>query len=188
MSPSTRGGVPGWRHVSVQRILLGPPTRIAAVCHRANTLRWFRLDYVTYAAPDSNETFRQEKQADVDALVAESLGGFHDGHEPVPCVFVVREPEARWVERNLPGAMDVERIDVGIRVSTKTAGVQPLARFVVGLGDAARAETPELALMVTDLARGAASVADAIQRPKALTGVRSGGVNVSAVRSKRASR
>ena len=43
----------------------------------------------------------------------------------------------------------------GVRFTTQTAGIEPLARFVVGVGDAARAETPELRQRVQELALGA---------------------------------
>jgi hypothetical protein len=51
--------------------------------------------------------------------------------------------------------MTAEVVPGGLRISVTTAGVLLLARYVVGLGAAARAETPELALLVTELARGA---------------------------------
>lgn len=71
------------------------------------------------------------------------------------CSFVVEEAEARWVVGNLPGPMEVESIPGGRRFTTITAGVLRLARFVVGLGGAARIETPELAAVARELARGA---------------------------------
>jgi predicted DNA-binding transcriptional regulator YafY len=185
---TSRGGAPEWRHVSVQRIVLGPPTRIVALCHRSNSLKWFRLDNVMHASTCSDMVVRDASDADVEAFIATSLGGFHEGGEPVECAFVVRDPEAQWVQRNLPQAMDVERIAQGLRVRTKTAGVQQLARFVVGLGGAASAETPELAMMVRELAAGAATTSTAAPRSKALTRPRSARVNTGAVQSKRAGR
>jgi hypothetical protein len=56
--------------------------------------------------------------------------------------------------------MSPERIPGGMRFTTATAGVLRLARFVVGLGVAARTETPELAALVQKLARGALNVSD----------------------------
>jgi hypothetical protein len=50
--------------------------------------------------------------------------------------------------------MTVETCEGGIRVRTVTSGVLVIARFVVSLGGAAVAETPELADLVADLARG----------------------------------
>jgi hypothetical protein len=49
--------------------------------------------------------------------------------------------------------MMVEPLGDGVRLSVTTAGVTVLARFVVGLGDAARAETPELLAEVTRIAQ-----------------------------------
>ncbi len=74
----------------------------------------------------------------------------------VGCTFYVMNPDARWVARNLPrGPISAEHLAEGIRFSVHTAGIDPLARFVVGLGAAARAETPELQLRVRQLALGA---------------------------------
>jgi len=52
-------------------------------------------------------------------------------------------------------AMGAEPVENGLRFTARVAGVDPLARFVVGLGSAARAETPELAQRVKQLALGA---------------------------------
>ena len=91
----------------------------------------------------------------MEAILNQSVDGFHRG-EAVRCSFFVREPESRWVERNLPGSLGVpEKVTGGLRFSATTAGVLRLARYVVGLGAAARAETPELAELVRELARGA---------------------------------
>lgn len=76
----------------------------------------------------------------------------------VECAFFVPDPEARWVARNLLSGMHVdvdEDVAGGIRVRCTTSAVVRVARFVVGLGSAAHAETPELALRVRELARGA---------------------------------
>jgi hypothetical protein len=83
------------------------------------------------------------------------LDGFHQGGQAVPSAFTVLGPEARWVAETLPAPMTQEPVPGGVRLSATTAGVLPLARFVVGLGRAARAETPELRAMVEALARGA---------------------------------
>jgi len=142
------------RHASVQRVVIGPPARFAAVCHRDGSLKWFRLENVLGGRLDKDEPYRAADPERVDAMLKESVDGFHQGTEPIRCAFFVREPESRWVERNLPGAMNVEVAPGGIRVATDTSGVLRLARYVVGLGAAARAETPDLALLVTELARG----------------------------------
>jgi len=70
----------------------------------------------------------------------------------------VRLPEARWVALNLPSGLTVdphEGVADGVRVRCSTAAVLRVARFVVGLGEAARVDTPELAGCVRELARGA---------------------------------
>jgi len=134
--------------------VIGPPARFVAVCHRDGSLKWFRLDNVLGAQLDENEPYRAADPGRVAAMLSESVDGFHQG-DAVPCSFFVRAPESRWVERNLPVPMIVEVTPSGLRLTTTTAGVLRLARFVVGLGAAAHAETPELALLVTELARGA---------------------------------
>lgn len=103
---------------------------------------------------DETVPHRTADPAEIEAMLKESVDGFHHGGA-VRCSFFVRAPESRWVERNLPGSMTVEVLPDGLRFSTTTAGVLRLARHVVGLGAAARAETPELALLVAELARGA---------------------------------
>lgn len=143
-----------WRNVSVQSVVLGPPTRFIAFCHKTKALKWFRLDNVRRAQFDQNEPFREAEPGRVDAMLKESVDGFHQGG-PVRCSFLVREPECGWVENNLPVVMTPEKTPGAMRFTTTTAGVLRLARFVVGLGAAAQAETPELAQLVEELARGA---------------------------------
>lgn len=155
---ASRGAL-AFRHASVQKVSPGPPARFVAVCHRDGTLKWFRLDNVLGAHLDPSQPFRAADPARVDAMVQESVDGFHTG-DAVRCSFFVREPESRWVERNLPSPMIAEVVPGGIRAAGTTAGVLRLARFVVGLGAAARAETPELATLVAELARGALDGAD----------------------------
>ena len=54
-----------------------------------------------------------------------------------------------------PSGMTAEVVPGGLCATGTTAGVLRLARYVVGLGVAARAETPELAMLVAELAQGA---------------------------------
>ena len=143
-----------WRQVSVQSVVIGPPARFIAFCHETESLKWYRLDNVCHAQRDEAEPFREAEPGQVDAMLKESVDGFHHGGA-VQCSFVVCEPECRWVEHNLPVSMTSEKVPEGLRFTTMTAGVLRLARFVVGLGVAARAETPELAKLVQELARGA---------------------------------
>ncbi len=149
----SRGAVE-WRDASVQRVVIGPPARFVAVCHRDGALKWFRLDNVLGARLDDSVPHRAADPARVEAMLKESVDGFHQG-DTLTCSFFVRAPESRWVERNLPGSMTADVVPGGLRFTTTTAGVLRLARHVVGLGAAARAETPELALLVAELARGA---------------------------------
>ena len=142
------------RTVSVQRVLVGPPTRFVAFCHTAQALRWFRLDYASAATPDAAATFHTVDDAEVDTLINESVDGFH-GHERVRVAFFVRDPEARWVAQNLPDGLTGTTEDNGFYVEADTAGLLPIARFVAGLGAAAHCRTPELAKLVRELAEGA---------------------------------
>ena len=144
-----------WRHLSVQRVLVGPPARLLAVCHRDGALKWFRLENVQTARLDPTDHYRAADPAQVEAVIAESLDGFHQGGAPARCAFVVSGPESRWTERNLLPSMTVEPVPGGLRVVTTTAGVLRLARYVVGLGGVTRIETPELRAAVRELARGA---------------------------------
>ena len=73
--------------------------------------------------------------------------------------FTVRAPESKWVARNLLEGMHAEPHAGGIRVTLATSGLDRLARYVVALGAAARAETRELARAVGTIARGALEAA-----------------------------
>ena len=155
---ASRGAIE-WRHVSVQRVVVGPPARLVAVCHRSGALRWFRVDNVLGATLDDHEPFREADSPAVEAFLDASLDGFHAGGAPSRCAFFVREPEARWVQSSLIDPMRGEAVAGGIRVTVETTAVLVVARFVVSLGAAARAETPELAAHVAELARGALEAA-----------------------------
>lgn len=147
------------RHVSVQRVVVGPPARLLAVCHRDGRLKWFRVDNVQAARLDPAERYRPADPAQVDAVLAQSVDGFHRDGSPVRCAFVVREPESRWVERNLLPGMVAEPLPGGVRVVAITGGVLRLARYVVGLGGVTSIESPELRAAVRELARGALDAA-----------------------------
>jgi proteasome accessory factor C len=151
---SASRGALEWRHASVHRVLPGPPARFVAVCHKRDELRWFRVDSVLGAHLDPSQLYRAADPARVDAMVNESVDGYHEG-EAVASSFVVHEPTSHWVKNNLPRPMVAEPITGGIRATGKTAGVLRLARFVVGLGGDARVETPALAMLVAELAQGA---------------------------------
>jgi len=145
-----------WRHVSVHRIGVGPRPHFIATCHTADALRRFRLSSVLEARLDRAEEIRPAAKAAVDRFEAESLGGFRQDGPAVACSFVVRSEESAWVSRNLPDDRIVqEPAPDGMRFRIETSAVSVLARFVAGLGDAARPETPELARAVAAIARGA---------------------------------
>jgi predicted DNA-binding transcriptional regulator YafY len=149
-------GVDGMRYASVHRVLVGPPARFLATCHRSGALKWFRLDNVFDAAIDDVEPFRPADPSAVEARLAKSLDGFFDDREPEgPHVFFVRAPESRWVAKNLLEGMTVEDVRGGIEVTARTTAVERLARFVVGLGAAAEAGTPHLRQVVVAIAEGA---------------------------------
>jgi predicted DNA-binding transcriptional regulator YafY len=146
-----------WREVSIVRIVIGPPARFVAVCHRTDTLKWFRLSNIVEAGNDQTGLFRHREEAAVLRFVQESSDGFRERADSLDCVFSVRQPESRWLSRNLLPGMTFDETPDGIRVTTKTSGVLRVARFVVGLGSAATVETPELRRLVDELARGALS-------------------------------
>jgi predicted DNA-binding transcriptional regulator YafY len=143
-----------FRTVSVQRVLVGPPTRFLAWCHARAGLRWFRLDYATSATIDASAEFHEVDDAEVDAMVEASVDGFH-AHAPSRVEIFVREPEARWVAGNLPDGLTGTSVEGGFVIEAESAGLLPIARFVVGLGEAAEVRTPELRALVRELAEGA---------------------------------
>lgn len=147
------------RTVSVQRVLVGPPTRFVAWCHSSNEVKWFRLENASTVTRDPTIAFHAVDDHDVDALIQESVDGFH-GQERVRIAFRVRDPDARWVAQNLPDGLTCTSEEGGIFVEAETGGLLPVARFVVGLGEAAHCETPELIEMVRKLAAGALRATD----------------------------
>lgn len=149
-----RHGSPRRRTVTVHRIMGGPRVRFVATSHASGELRIYRVSRIVDAQLCSDEPAWTRPEEEVTRFVAETVGGFRDPMEPVPVAFVVREPELRWVADSLPLRMEVEPVVDGLRFTATTAGITTLARFVVGLGAAARAETPELAQAVRELAQG----------------------------------
>jgi predicted DNA-binding transcriptional regulator YafY len=152
---SAHRGALEWRHISPVRLVAGPPLRLVAWCHRSDGLRWFRVDGMVEAALDASEPLRPASPDAADKFIAESADGYRDESPVMEHIFVVYAPDARWVGRNLLAPMTAQPIENGIRVAAKTAGVLPLARFVVGLGASAAAETSPLREIVRELARGA---------------------------------
>jgi hypothetical protein len=110
---------------------------------------------VSEAKLDPKEPYREADPDLVERHLRASLDGFHGGRPEARHVFFVREPEARWVARNLLEGMDYEDVAGGIRVTVVTSALERLARYVVGLGAAGRPMTPELEVAGGELARGA---------------------------------
>ena len=154
-------GKEGSRHASVHRVIVGPPGRFIALCHRTGELKWFRIDGVFDARLDPTEAYRPSTKKDVEKFQAESLDGFHSPGPAEPLAFFVRDPEARWVARNLLEGMRTEEETGGMRVLVDTTAAIRVARYVVALGAAAIPETPSLATAVREIAEGALANAGA---------------------------
>jgi predicted DNA-binding transcriptional regulator YafY len=143
------------RHASVHRVELGARPHFIATCHGANALRRFRLAGMSDARLDPTQAFLSVDPKALDRFERESLGGFHEEGPVVACAFFVRDAEASWVARNLPeGSVRQQRSKDGVFFHFETTAVSQLARFVVGLGEAARPSTPDLTRAVAELARG----------------------------------
>lgn len=143
------------RFLSVQRVLPGARARFVAMCHRSASLKWFRVDNVLEASRASEEPYRAADPEALRELLETSVEGYFNPGEAQELSFRVRYPEARWVEKNLLPGMRVEHERDDLRVWIRTAAVQHVARYVVGLGEAARPETPSLAEEVLSIAHGA---------------------------------
>ena len=152
---ATRGALEN-RCVSVHCLTYGEHPRFLATCHRTNTLKWFRVDQTQHARVDPSEAFIPRSAEDVNSHIAESIDGFHGSGESVLHTFRVRVPESRWVVKNLPrGPFVVDHLEDGVRIKATTTALLVLARFVVGLGDAAVVESLALRQEVMKLAAGA---------------------------------
>jgi predicted DNA-binding transcriptional regulator YafY len=143
------------RRVSPHRVVVDNHTRFVATCHKSDSLKWFRVDRITYARLDGVADARKANEEVLDDLIATSVNGFRGAEHATEVRFAVRDPEARWVEGNLPTPLVARRSAEGISVSGRTAAVVQVARFVVSLGAAAVCESQELRAVVRDLAEGA---------------------------------
>lgn len=153
---TTSRGQMATRHASVHRVVHGRPARFIATCHRDDKLKWFRVENILSAHLDPNEVYRPAENKAVEAFLRASIDGFNAGGAVAELSFLVREPEARWVPNNLLPTMKVTELPNGrIRVTVETNAILQVARYVVGLGAAASAETPALAEAIEVLARGA---------------------------------
>jgi predicted DNA-binding transcriptional regulator YafY len=144
------------RTASVAAIEHGHRPQFIALCHRSGAVRRFRVSNVVHATIDTASDYRAVEPAAIQRFRAESFGGFRVEGPVVPCAFFVRDADCEWVAKNLPDdRITEEAAPGGKRFAIETTAVELLARFVVGLGPAARAETPELARRVVALAQGA---------------------------------
>lgn len=149
-------GEMAWRFLSVHRLLVDQG-RFVATCHRDNRLKWFRLDGVIAVESATVEPFRNVADEELRCLLDESVDGYHSGTPAVLCVFRVRNHDARWVKGQLPLPADIQEDLCETTFTARTAGLLPLARFLVGLGSAVRVDTPELRALIVELAQGALS-------------------------------
>ena len=181
---SSNSGTTRARFVSVHHIAYGDRGRFAATCHERGALSWWRLDRVHQAQIASTEPFRPSDPESVRAFVAGSVGGFHRG-SPTECRFWVRDPESAWVVPNLPVAnARTKAVAGGVEVTVTTAGIEILARLVVGLGGIAVPWTPELANRVRALADGTLTALG--NRTSAAARVRKSPVRASVARPRQA--
>ena len=89
------------REVSVHHVETGPAARFVATCHRTNTLKWFRVGGITRAALSQSIPFRDAEKETVARFVEETVDGFRVAGPRVVCLFLVAQPSAAWVRRNL---------------------------------------------------------------------------------------
>jgi predicted DNA-binding transcriptional regulator YafY len=160
-----------WREVSPHCVAQGDRPRFVATCHDSGELRWFRVDRITHIDRPCSTGYRAIDEGALRAFMTGSASGYRSG-ELIRCRFTVRAPEARWVRGTLPveGAR-VHEDRGGVSIEVETAGLDVLARFVVGLGDAAVALTPELREGVCAIADGALRANSPLrrgERPKKL--------------------
>lgn len=150
---STKGGELAWRFLTPHRLIVHPHVRIVAHCHRHQELRWFRLSNVQRATITDKVEYVDVPAEDVDRFVQASVDGYFDGGDK-EYAFVVRKPAAMWVKDNLLSGMrvDPDSKPDELRVVTKGAPLV-VARFIAGLGGAARAEGEDLRGLVRELAK-----------------------------------
>lgn len=142
---SASRGVDSVRTTSVQRIAYGDFPRFVGFCHDSERLKWFRADRVKSARLEAAATFHSCREDELDAFLRESMDGFRSGEGVVTCEFVVRTPEARWALALMPvdpAAALVTPVENGSDVVLRTSATEVLARFLVGLGGAARVIGP----------------------------------------------
>ena len=77
---SASQGRTDWRYVSVQRVLIGPPSRFVALCHRSGTLKWFRVENISQGKLDPETRYRTASEDKVLAFQRETVGGYRGEH------------------------------------------------------------------------------------------------------------
>jgi len=106
---------------------------------------------------DLDEPYRETPKGEVDAFIGASVNGYNNNEPLTEHAFRVREPESRWVKLNLPDASsnvtELRDHPGHIRVVVSSSAVMPVARYVLSLGDAARAESEPLKSLVRTLAQ-----------------------------------
>jgi len=152
---STSRGEHRVRIASIHKVLGGDRWRFVATCHDRDRLSWFRVDSVLSAASASDQAFRAIDEVQLAQFQATSIDGFAANTQPIPVWFAARYPEARWVRTNLPDEelFTIKEVASGIQFSCATTAVELIARFVVGLGPAVTACSPELQDRVMTIAR-----------------------------------
>jgi predicted DNA-binding transcriptional regulator YafY len=155
-SSTTADSMPRWRSVSVQRVFPPPRSYVLAWDHDRGELRWFNLHRVGGVQDRGDLRFVARPDDELRAKVDDSAG-FFAGGEREALVFCVRDDAWRWARDHLPAKpTKCEPAGDGwTRVTVQTAGRRVLARFLVGLGDAARAESEGLRDEVRSTAEGA---------------------------------
>lgn len=148
------------RHISVHKVVAGPPASLVATCHRSGRIQWFRIDNVSGVEPDRSEPFRKASRAEIERFLRESADRFHADEPTEEHVFFVREPDSEWVQKNLIKPMVFVSVEGGIRVTARAAGAARIARYVASLGGSAVAESQRLAASVLEIAQGTLSAAE----------------------------
>ena len=104
---------------------------------------------------ERTETRKDVPLAELDAFLASSVDGYNDGTDEA-LRFQVRVPECAWVRGNLLPGMAIEQDAHGDGITVVAHGAAlVVARYVVGLGGAARAEGASLKGLVRQLAQAA---------------------------------
>lgn len=145
---ASRGDV-GNRTVSPVRIS-ARHRQLLAHCHRRGEPLWFRLDRIHSARVDHEAEYVAMTREQIDAMVAESLGGFAGPGQAVSVRFRVLSPASRWFD--VPAGLEVEhRGDVHL-VHGETRALTQLAVMLIGLGEHVVYDSDELQREVRRLA------------------------------------